>query len=158
MKVYETEQRRQLVALLKSDPDRFFTADELAKALCGDKTQSAGSICSVSTVYRLIGRLCEEGIVQKLAREGSRKFYYRYMRGEDCGEHLHLKCDTCGKIIHVDDSTSTQVLYEVLRNSGFSIDGSRTMMPGTCNDCRSAPEKKDSGSGFFDGITVEVHP
>lgn len=134
MKPYETEQRKLLIALFRADPDRFYTVEEVAEILRGD---SDDAMCSVSTIYRLIARLCEEGIVHKHARDGSRKFYYQYVRGKECEEHLHLKCDGCGKIIHMDADTSAAVLSEVLRQNGFSIDGAKTLMRGLCADCRA---------------------
>jgi len=133
MKAYETEQRKLLIALFKSDPDRIYTVDEVEEILRGD---SDDPTCSQSTIYRLIARLCEDGIVHKHAKDGSRKFYYQYVKSAACGEHLHLKCDHCGKIFHMDDETSERVLLEVFHKNGFSIDGARTLMPGVCECCR----------------------
>ena len=135
MRSYETEQRKLLTALFRADPDRFYTVEEVVEILRGD---SEDEKCSVSTVYRLIARLCDEGIVHKHARDGSRKFYYQYVRDADCGEHLHLKCDVCGKLFHMDDATSEHVLLEILQKSGFSIDSARAVMPGCCAACRAS--------------------
>ena len=133
MRSYETEQKKLLIALFRADPDRFYTVDEVAEILRGD---SDDVTCGKSTVYRLVSRLCDEGIVVKHAREGSRKFYYQYVKGRECSDHLHLQCESCGRIIHLDGETSTHVLAEILGCNGFSIDGARTLMPGVCADCR----------------------
>ena len=133
MRTYETEQKRLLEALFRADPDRFYTVDEVVEILRGDSDDDK---CSVSTVYRLIARLCEEGTVHKHARDGSRRFYYQYVRGKECGDHLHLKCESCGRIIHMDDATSERLLGTVLERNGFSVDGGRTLLFGVCAGCR----------------------
>ena len=135
MRSYETEQKKLLIALFRANPDRFYTVDEVAEIISGDSDDRS---CGKSTVYRLVSRLCDEGVVVKHAREGSRKFYYQYVKGRECSDHLHLQCESCGRIIHLDDKVSTQVLREILICNGFSIDGARTLMAGVCAECRSA--------------------
>lgn len=139
MKSYETEQKKLLVALFRADPDRVYTAEEVAAILRGDSPSDKH--CSVSTVYRLISRLCDEGVLHKHARDGSRKFYYQYVKSCECEAHLHLQCEGCGKIIHMDDTTSEQVLLEVLRKNGFSIDPARALVPGLCSLCKDAKKE-----------------
>lgn len=136
MKRYETEQKKLIVALFRSAPERAFTADEVARILGGDDGERTDRLCSVSTVYRLIARLCEDGVLCKRAREGSRKFYYQYVSGGACESHLHLECTACGRVIHMDDSTSERMLLTVLQKSGFRVDPARTRVPGLCFDCR----------------------
>ena len=139
MKPYETEQRKLLIALFRNDPDRFYTVDEVVEILRGDSEED--NACSVSTVYRLISRLCEDGVVHKHARDGSRKFYYQYVKGKECAQHLHLKCDACGKLIHMTGGTSERLLCEVLKENGFAVDGARAIMPGICEGCRRLKEQ-----------------
>ena len=134
MKTYETEQKKLLVALFQSAPEKMFTATEAAEILRGDSEDDR--LCSVSTIYRLISRLCDDGVLRKHARDGSRKFYYQYVKGGTCESHLHLQCESCGKIIHMDDSTSERMLHEVLRKSGFQVDPARALVPGLCVGCR----------------------
>jgi len=136
MKTYETEQRKLLVALFRADPDRVYTVEEVAEILRGDSEDDKH--CSVSTVYRLISRLCDEGVLHKHARDGSRKFYYQYVKSCECEAHLHLQCEGCGRIIHMDDSTSERMLLEVLERSGFRVDAARALVPGLCSGCVDA--------------------
>ena len=133
MRSYETEQKKLLIALFRSDPDRFYTVEEAAEILRGD---SDDATCGKSTVYRLVARLTEEGVLVRHAKEGSRSFYYQYVKGKECCDHLHLQCESCGQILHLNDETSTRVLKAILSENGFSIDGARTLMPGVCAACR----------------------
>ena len=142
MKSYETEQKRLLVALFSAAPEKMFTAEEVAGILRGDDGEGEGDAaedkhCSVSTVYRLISRLCDEGVLCKRAREGSRRFYYQYVRGGACESHLHLQCESCGRVIHLGDAASERMLLEVLDASGFQVDRARALVPGLCVSCRS---------------------
>lgn len=134
MRTYETEQKKLLVALFQSAPERMFTAEEVAEILRGDS--EGDRHCSVSTIYRLISRLSDEGVLRKHAKDGSRKFYYQYVKGGACESHLHLQCESCGKIIHMDDSTSQRMLFEVLERNGFQVDPARALVPGLCVGCR----------------------
>lgn len=138
MKSYETEQKKLLEALFCANPDRFYTVEEIATILRADSDDVK---CSVSTVYRLISRLSEEGIVHKHARDGSRKFYYQYVSAEACRDHLHLKCEGCGRLYHMDDETSERVLRDVLSSSGFSVDEAKTVLSGICSSCRRQGER-----------------
>lgn len=62
MKKYDTGARRALTEFMKDNAGRQFTADEIAEQL----SAAAGK----STVYRLLSRLCDEGELRRLPRDG----------------------------------------------------------------------------------------
>lgn len=132
MRIYMTEQRKLILSLLKSKPDSFFTIEEIEHTL----KESDSNECSQSTIYRVINRLVSEGAIKRFAKEGSRKFVYQFIPDKACEQHLHLKCTDCGKLIHVDDSTTSILLEEILKKNNFNISESKTMMFGTCSNCK----------------------
>lgn len=127
MKLYHTEQREQLLAFLHAHADRAYTAEELAEQLGGSP--------ALSTVYRLVNRLAEEGDVRRLCKDGSRRFLYQATGGAACRSHLHLQCTACGRLIHLDDDTS-EAMRQMLDSADFEVDEGKTVLLGHCRTCR----------------------
>lgn len=127
MKAYQTEQRKRLSAFLKAHPDRQFTIDEIAAAVPD---------ISVSAIYRNINQMSAEGTVQRFSKEGSRKFLYQYFGHSDCAGSLHLKCDKCGKIMHMDPDALEAVARVVKTSVDFHMDAGKTVLMGFCAGCK----------------------
>lgn len=133
MKTYDTEARRALCEFMKNNAERQFTAEEL----CAAVSHSAGK----STVYRLIARLCDEGEIRRIPRGGERGAYYQAMTGEPCLRHLHLKCLSCGLLIHLDENESRRIASVALGRN-FTVDGKKTMLFGYCGLCADGAGKE----------------
>lgn len=127
MNGYRTEQKKLLLAYLSRHADEAFSLPDLAQTLgeCG---------IGKSTVYRLVSRLVEEGSVRRFAREGG-GLAYQYLKDEACGSHLHLRCASCGRVVHLTKSESEAVAALVCAPHNFSLDGGRTVLLGRCADC-----------------------
>lgn len=131
MKTYNTSQRQHLVDFMKNNADRQYTIEEIAEHI-----ENVGK----STVYRLINRMVDEGIVRRTIRGNSRQFLYQYSAAEGCSSHLHMKCRECGKVLHMDDGQS-KILMEILHESrNFDLDLKETLLMGRCEKC-SLPEE-----------------
>ena len=118
---------------MKNNAERQFTAEEL----CAAVSHSAGK----STVYRLIARLCDEGEIRRIPRGGERGAYYQAMTGEPCLRHLHLKCLSCGLLIHLDENESRRIASVALGRN-FTVDGKKTMLFGYCGSCADGAGKE----------------
>lgn len=133
MAEYVTEQKKILKRILEENSDSAYTVEELMAKLrerCGDSAPGK------STVYRLITHLVEDGTVKKFSGEGSRKWSYQIVMGEHCDCHLHLKCMDCGKLIHLDESVSDELLDKVRTISDFSVNEEATVLFGRCGGCK----------------------
>lgn len=132
MKKYHTEQRRQLLNFLTEHNGGQYSVEEIAQQLCTD-----GSI-SISSIYRNINALAADGIIQRFSKDGSRKFLYQYIGDEDCSEHIHLKCEICGCIFHMDRKTMEAVDASAdAAAAGFHINRKKTILYGACRNCKS---------------------
>ncbi len=131
MKKYQTKQREQLMLFFGEHRDRQYTIEQLAYNIEG---------IGMSSLYRNINLLVEEGLVRR-SREGSRKFLYQYIGGGDCAHHLHMQCNQCGRIMHMDSKIAESIAATVQNDSDFSIDTAQTMLFGCCADCKA--ERKD---------------
>ncbi len=133
MAEYITEQKRILKKILEDNCDSAYTVEELLekmKVACPDKAPGK------STVYRLITHLVNEGTVKRFSRDDGRKSAYQIVGGEHCDCHLHLKCTNCGKLIHLDDKVSDELLLKVQSTNDFSVSEEATVLFGKCGECK----------------------
>ncbi len=133
MAQYQTEQRKRLLAYMKLHSEEAYTIEEWCERLKAEP----GSLPAPgkSTIYRMIPKLVEEGLVKRFVKENSRTFLYQMMCGEHCDSHLHMKCSVCGKLYHMDDRESEAFLVQVMKKHHFQIDEGRTVLLGQCEGC-----------------------
>lgn len=124
---YNTEQKRSILDFLSRFHDSQFTADEIAQALSGEVGKS--------TVYRQLSSLAESGAVRRYVADGSRKAMYQALGSSHCYSHLHLKCVSCGKLIHMSDGISDRLITMIKNNSDFVVDETGTVLLGRCSRC-----------------------
>lgn len=127
---YKTKQRELIAGYFKENTDRQFSINDISDRF----SESIGK----STVYREVSRLAEEGFVRKYPdSEGG--FWYQYA-GEHCHEHFHLRCISCGRIVHLDCHLMNDVCRHINSEHDFEIDMSRTVLYGVCGKCKNNRE------------------
>ena len=134
MAEYITEQKKTLLGFLKQHSECSFTVEELTDGIKKMK-QSGGIAPGKSTVYRLMTRFVEEGTVKRFVRGHSRRFVYQIVSGERCNLHLHMKCMRCGKLFHLDESLTDELIEKVKKLYNFSVSESETVLFGKCAEC-----------------------
>lgn len=135
---YNTQQKKYLLDFLASHSGSAFSADEIVTALENSGIDAPGR----STVYRLINKLCEDGTVKRFVPDGAKRFLYQIAGGEECHHHLHLKCTECGRLLHMPDDRTDDVLKMVFGDCDFSVDREQTTLFGCCGECRRKDEKE----------------
>lgn len=126
---YETKQRKCLLQILKNHPDETLSVDQIV-LFAGSNDVSA------STVYRNLSLLEKKGVVKRLSLPCSQKAGFRYVGASECRKHLHLECTRCGRTFHLALPVSDTIIGDVMRDSGFQVDGATTILSGLCVDCR----------------------
>lgn len=129
MREYLTRQRKLLVDFFKAHCDEQLTVREIAE--CPELKDKI----SLSALYRNIDKMLLDGIIQKYAKGSGREFVYQYIDAEKCAWHLHLKCTACGRIIHLDDSSTEAVRSMLKTKNCFSINEHKTILYGLCELC-----------------------
>lgn len=133
---YNTRQRDRINAYLQENSNRHITVDEIY-----DFFKENQHPIGVSTIYRYLDLLVDEGVVRKfMVEKGSPACYQYFGAVPHCHEHFHLKCDNCGKLFHVECSSLTQAAGEIEKSYGFKIDHAKTVLYGQCSHCNK--EKK----------------
>ena len=80
--------------------------------------ESLSDQCDRATVYRLLGRLEEKGVIRRLGLHERAAYYVFSYPGE---HHDYLVCTGCGKIEALDLECPVEALEEeVMKNTGFS--------------------------------------
>lgn len=123
---YNTEQKKAILELLGKNPERQFTAEEIAQAL--------GGAAGVSTVYRRMPELVKSGEVKRFT--SGRKSVYQAVTCSHSAEHLHMKCRECGRLLHLSHELSEQISSLVSNDSSFSL-SEDTVLFGKCGECKN---------------------
>jgi len=127
---YNTEQRSALLSFLTENPDKTFSAKEIALAL-------AGKNISKSSVYRNLSELESEQKIKRVTKAGSNESFYQFYDNSECKNHIHLSCTKCGKIFHLESAQTEKLVSEVEATDGFEISRGETTLYGTCKECGS---------------------
>ncbi len=129
---YQTKQKTVISSALESLKERELTCDEIVDIL-----KMQGTPVGKATLYRFLENLVDVGKVRKTKYPGEKSAKFQYIDEEmNCQSHLHLKCISCGKLIHLGCDFMGGVYDHVLEHHGFVIDNSRTYIMGQCENCR----------------------
>ena len=124
---YNTEQKKAILEFLGKFPNEQFNAEQISDALSGGVGKS--------TVYRQLTSLAKSGMVRRFVSGSSRCALYQALGSSHCDSHLHLKCESCGKLIHMSDSISERLVAMIKNNSDFTVDEGDTVLLGKCARC-----------------------
>lgn len=134
---YNTKQKETLLAFLIKNKDRHTNVQEISAYLT-----SAGTPMGTATIYRQLDKLVESGIVRKYVFDGKNGACYQYIESDDdCHEHFHLKCVSCGQLIHINCYQLHGINRHIFEEHNFKVDSSQTVFYGVCSQCTSSEEK-----------------
>jgi Fur family ferric uptake transcriptional regulator len=98
-----------------------------------DALSRRGSKVGLASVYRMLERLDECGLVQRIDLGDG---IVRYEAAREAGHHHHLVCGTCGKVEPFADPRLEQAIHAVEATSGYSVVAHDVVLRGACADCR----------------------
>ena len=123
---YNTKQKDLILNTIKKY-NREFTVKEIYEEI-KDTT-------GLTTIYRLVDKLVSEEVLSKIIKSDNIT-YYQYL-GE-CHEknHIYLKCDSCGKLTHVDCKCIKELTEHISKDHGFKTTDSHIIINGLCKSCK----------------------
>ena len=127
---YKTKQLNELYEFLKRSGGEHFTAQDVLQYF-----QAEGLSIGKATVYRRLEELVDEGSVKKYYIEEGSGACFEYIGGGPNPMHYHLKCERCGKLIHLNCDEITEFERHITEHHGFRIDPVRTVFYGICGKC-----------------------
>lgn len=129
--VYNTKQKKYIEKILLENKDAQLTCEQIV-----DLLKSNGTPVGKATVYRFIENLTVRGEVRKSLSVDGKSSAYQYIdKSMNCDGHLHLKCTSCGKLIHLGCEFMHSVDKHVREHHSFKIDNSKTVILGLCESC-----------------------
>ena len=150
---YNTKQKEKLLDYLIKNKEKHTNVQEISAFL-----NAEGTPVGVATIYRQLDKLVDKGIVRKYAFDGKTVLQHAISKQADadviimiaCGEranevveisergchnHFHLKCLSCGRLIHLDCDHLAEISDHIAKEHGFQIDSSQTVFYGICSNC-----------------------
>ena len=124
---YKTKQRDEILRFFRENSDGCFTAREVIENV------NAGE----ATVFRTLSALAEEGRLKRFSGDSGsgRSAQYRYNVCDETMPHIHLICEDCGRLIHMDCGFMNDIVAHFRIDHGFSVDCSKTVIYGKCEAC-----------------------
>lgn len=130
---YSTEKRAKIIEYLSRHKDDDVSVRDIESYIKED----AGLDINVTTIYRYLEKLEKDGKVLKHVGEGGNKATYQFIESsEKCHNHLHMKCNGCGKIYHMDCSFMMDFQRHIYEHHKFVLECKTSMLYGTCQTCR----------------------
>lgn len=131
---YNTKQREEMLTFLQSRHGEHVTVHDVCDYFAGE-----GVNIGMTTVYRHLDKMVDEGVVKKYTLDTSSAACYEYVdTHSECEKNgcTHLKCIKCGKLIHLhcDDLKATE--KHILDEHRFLVDMTRTVIYGLCEACQ----------------------
>jgi Fe2+/Zn2+ uptake regulation proteins len=129
---YKTKARALIMEFLKKNSEKRFTAAEVFENV----NKSPGGM-NLTTVYRNLDRLCEQGELIKFQEPSHDAWYYQYSdEHRHCDLHMHAKCSQCGKIFHLENEFVEEFEEKMSAYYGIDVDTSKTIIVGRCKECQ----------------------
>jgi len=128
--VYQTKQKDMISVCLASRPGKLLSAKEI-HAICGQEGTPVGLV----TIYRQLARLISEGKVKKIITNDNSGTRFGWLDTQGQKEAFLLKCDRCGRIVHVDCGLLEEVTAHMSEKHDFRIDAVKSVLYGRCKEC-----------------------
>lgn len=131
---YKTKQKEAIEEYFYANRRKHSNANEIYGYL-----SAKGINIGLSTVYRQLENMCENGVLHKYFIDEQTVACYQ-LKEEclDCRDyHYHLKCKNCGKLVHMECEAMKEVAEHIRTEHGFTLDHDKTVLYGVCNDCKN---------------------
>ncbi len=130
---YKTNTRSKIMEYLNDNKDRAVSIAEINEYL-----QKAKYIVDKTTIYRYINKLLEDGSVMRYVDsiKGMNTYQLKHDKS-NCDEHLHLKCQKCGKVLHLDCDFMKDIKEHIKRDHGFDLRCHDSVIYGICQSCKA---------------------
>ena len=125
---YMTRQQRAVLSCIENVHGGAGAA-ELAELL-----RASGESVGLTTVYRQLEKLHEQGLVHKIVTDDGTRYQFCDCRrhGKDC---FLIKCEQCGCVEHVDCTHLSELYGHLSQEHHFRINPRRTLFYGLCQSC-----------------------
>lgn len=86
-----------------------------------------------ATIYRVLNRFCEDGVVHRVVAEDGKQYFAVCMKCEEknsfTDQHFHFRCTTCQTI----ECLPIPVYFSL--DAGYTVKSINCVLTGICKDC-----------------------
>lgn len=123
--------QREMVLSALHEIEGFATADEIY-----ERVSALSSSVDISTIYRTLELLQDFRLVASVdPGDGQRRYELVGIHGQ----HFHLVCRSCGRIIGMEPQAIESFATRMRAHHGFQIDLEHLSIPGLCWECAATP-------------------
>ena len=117
---YNTKQSCEILQFMKDKKGTHLTAQDIV-----DHFRAKGVNIGSATVYII---------------DDKSPACYEYIGMDDCnaGACYHMKCESCGKLLHLSCDEINAFFAHIRSEHGFMLDPKRTVFYGLCDKCQEA--------------------
>lgn len=134
-----TKQKLLILEYLKDRQETHVRAEDIIHDL-NEGEERVGK----TTVYRVLKSLEAEGKIRKYTLTEKSPACYQFSDGHpECRHHYHLMCSGCGKLFHFESALIKKLSEEMQNKANFTVDESKTVFYGYCEECRRKMENGD---------------
>jgi Fur family ferric uptake transcriptional regulator len=127
---YKTKQLEAVLNYVVSHKNTHVTAAQIAEFF-----EKGENRIGRTTVFRSLDKLTESGKVRRYITDGTSGACYQYAEDENCHSHFHLKCEDCGKLLHLECDKLNGLENHISSSHAFRINMMKTVFYGTCGNC-----------------------
>lgn len=95
--------------------------------------QASNHSANITTVYRTLELLVEQGLASRIDLGGGRVIYATYQHGP----HIHLVCRQCGRVTDADQSLLLALTSQLKAGYRFAADLQHISVLGLCHECQA---------------------
>lgn len=102
-------------------------------ALSHDMIQEKFESVNRATIYRVLNRFCEDGIVHRIVGDDGKQYFalcINCKEKEHKDNHFHFRCTQCGKM------ECLQAEISVVLPQGYNFEHFNGVITGKCNTCK----------------------
>lgn len=129
-KNYHTKQGEIILSCLKEMGDTAVSAEDIENIL-----KEKGNPVGKTTIYRQLLKYEQDGLVRKIMPPSAKSALFGIV-GNNCSEHMHLRCTECGKILHLECEFMDMLDLHIKKHHNFSADLGASVIYGICNKCK----------------------
>jgi len=136
-KEYNTKNKKYITSYLMNQKQRTVSAKELYNHL-----KEKDIAINLSTVYRNLETLSEDGLVQKFQGSDGKTAAFKYMEKScGCHHHFHIQCTKCGILLHLDCEFMNEYMNKFIGHlavhHNFALELNSSMLYGLCDTCKA---------------------
>lgn len=128
---YNTKQHEAILSFVASLDSGHVTAAQIVEHF-----REEGVSISRPTVYRHLDKLTQSGKLRRYTTDGVSGACYQHVNsGENCQIHLHLKCEGCGELQHLECEAFDDIQRHVFDEHTFEVNALKSVLYGKCGHC-----------------------